>query len=154
MAMESLERMRDKSIPTTIPALIPSHLINALELHLRPILSTKDGWQWKASNEWGRNPFQRQFRVLIHRHLINGLELHIHTILSTEDRWWRAASKDKRKIHSNNNSLAKFIAILATDQRTRAALTHYIINKRRMSLGSLDRMRDKSLPTTIPCPDS
>ena len=26
-----------------------SHLINGLELHLHTILSTEDGWQWKAS---------------------------------------------------------------------------------------------------------
>ena len=53
MAMDSLEGMRDQSIPfqQQFLVLIHSHLINGIEVHLPPILSTEEGWQWKASNE-------------------------------------------------------------------------------------------------------
>ena len=56
--------------------------------------------------------------------------------------------KNKGQNHSNNN------ALLGTEpsyKRARAALTAYIINKRRMAMESLERMRDKSIPTPIPC---
>ena len=47
MAMDSLKQIRDKSIPTTIPC----HLVNGLELHLHPKISTEDRWQWTALNQ-------------------------------------------------------------------------------------------------------
>ena len=95
--MGSLQWMREKSIPTTISCpqktffRIQSRLINGIELHLRPILSSENEWQWIALNEWGTNPFHSKFLVLIHSHLVNRLELHLRSILSSENEWqWTA----------------------------------------------------------------
>ena len=38
--------------------------------------------------------------------------------------------------------------------RATAALTGYIISRRRMAMDSRERMRNKSIPTTIPCRNS
>jgi len=39
-------------------------------------------------------------------------------------------------------------------KQARAALTVYIIIRRRMAMDSLEGMRDKSIPKTSACPDS
>ena len=39
-------------------------------------------------------------------------------------------------------------------QCTRAALTDYIINRRRMAMDSLEGMRDISIPAISPCPET
>ena len=76
-----------------------------------------------------------------HSHLINGLELHLHTILSTEDRCQWTASHKSGTIQLRTQFLVRI-------------LTHYVINRRRMIIDSLERIRDKSIPPAIPCPDS
>ena len=115
VAMFSLEWMRDNSIPTQFLFLIRSHLINGLGLNVLPILSTEEGWEWTASKEWVTNPFQQQLLVGIHSHLIKGLELHLQSIYDqrkaegNEQPWM-----NEGQIHSTNNSLSRFKAILST----------------------------------------
>ena len=91
--MESLERMRDKSIPTTIPfpdsqpsyqrtrAALTHYIINRKQKAMEILEGIRDKYIQR-----------QQLLVLIHSHLISGLELHLHTILSTEERWkWKAS---------------------------------------------------------------
>ena len=94
----------------------------------------------------GKNPFQQQFLVLIHSHHSNGLELHLRSILSTKDRWqWIALKK-----WGTSPFQQKFLVL------NHSHLSNGLELHLRSIFSTEDgwRMRAKTIPTTISCPNS